>query len=628
MTDPVEGAALARLRKDAKRWLRAIRGGDQAALDRFRKWLPRHLGEPQLREVQQALARERGFVSWADLKTDAEDRAVAARGIEQLTEEFLRRACLSYGPDDWPEKWRRAERIRVAHPEVATANIYTAAVCGERELVRTLLDRDPTLVARRGGPQQWEPLLFVCYGRLPNARARSESLAIAELLLDRGADPNTSWIWTGGDTRITFGAVAGAMGQGELGQPEHPSAELLARLLLDRGADPNQSQGLYNTQFERDDTRWLELLFAYGLGPQQRVNWDPHHPSVTGILDYLLVAAASKGHLARLTCLLDHGADPNATSTYDGKSCYRLALLAGRPDVATVLLGRGARPESMEVPNMVVGSFASSFHGVPRSSQDLDLVIDPQPESQGGPMKTQDLDATITTRRVLVLSLTSLLVAACASQHMIDSETTCPCAPGWTCDPHTNLCVQGSVGPTASSGQKIFLTSRLHIGDSSGDPSLSGQTAVEKADDFCQTDASRPATGVYKALLVDGANRDALAPLDWVLKPNTAYFQPEDDVLIATTTSMAIFPWNLEHSIHDSFGISDPSNPQTTSVVWTGFADGMSFTTGSRTCNRWTYGQNGDDSPYGISYGTDGSEWYTNGGQVCSLAARIYCVEQ
>jgi hypothetical protein len=27
------------------------------------------------------------------------------------------------------------------------------------------------------------------------------------------------------------------------------------------------------------------------------------------------------------------------------------------------------------VPSMVVGSFASSFHGVPRSSQDLDLVI-------------------------------------------------------------------------------------------------------------------------------------------------------------------------------------------------------------------------------------------------------------
>jgi hypothetical protein len=33
------------------------------------------------------------------------------------------------------------------------------------------------------------------------------------------------------------------------------------------------------------------------------------------------------------------------------------------------------------IPHMVVGSFASSFHGVPRSSQDLDLVIDPEASS-------------------------------------------------------------------------------------------------------------------------------------------------------------------------------------------------------------------------------------------------------
>jgi hypothetical protein len=35
------------------------------------------------------------------------------------------------------------------------------------------------------------------------------------------------------------------------------------------------------------------------------------------------------------------------------------------------------------IPHMVVGSFASSFHGVPRSSQDLDLVIDPHLDSLG-----------------------------------------------------------------------------------------------------------------------------------------------------------------------------------------------------------------------------------------------------
>jgi hypothetical protein len=33
------------------------------------------------------------------------------------------------------------------------------------------------------------------------------------------------------------------------------------------------------------------------------------------------------------------------------------------------------------ITHMVVGSFASSFHGVPRSSQDLDLVIDPDTAS-------------------------------------------------------------------------------------------------------------------------------------------------------------------------------------------------------------------------------------------------------
>jgi hypothetical protein len=37
--------------------------------------------------------------------------------------------------------------------------------------------------------------------------------------------------------------------------------------------------------------------------------------------------------------------------------------------------------ERAGIPHMVVGSFASSFHGIPRSSQDLDLVIDPDQES-------------------------------------------------------------------------------------------------------------------------------------------------------------------------------------------------------------------------------------------------------
>jgi hypothetical protein len=32
-------------------------------------------------------------------------------------------------------------------------------------------------------------------------------------------------------------------------------------------------------------------------------------------------------------------------------------------------------------------------------------------------------------------------------------------------------------------------------------------------------------------------------------------------------------------------------------------------------------------APYDISYETEGSEWYTNGGQICSLPSRLYCAE-
>lgn len=186
----------------------------------------------------------------------------------------------------------------------------------------------------------------------------------------------------------------------------------------------------------------------------------------------------------------------------------------------------------------------------------------------------------------------------------------------------------GGGGPTPSSGLKIFVTTGVHVADFFGDPSLSGQSAVERADDFCQTDAGKPTTGTYKALLVDGTTRDALIPLDWVLKPDTTYFQTDNDVQIATTTSAAIFPWALEHFIHDSFGISDPEIPASISLVWTGFSDGMSFAASTQTCSGWTNGQNTDNAPQGVCYGTNGDEWYTNGLHVCSLEARIYCAEQ
>src|SRR5262245_1186844 len=36
--------------------------------------------------------------------------------------------------------------------------------------------------------------------------------------------------------------------------------------------------------------------------------------------------------------------------------------------------------EAARIPHMVVGSFASTAHGEPRTTRDLDLVIDPKPD--------------------------------------------------------------------------------------------------------------------------------------------------------------------------------------------------------------------------------------------------------
>jgi ankyrin repeat protein len=342
------------LRKQAKAWLKVLCEGDPGAaseaLARLEQVLPRHADPPVLREVQQALAREQGFATWAALK---EHHAIAGSAGFQtadastLVDAFLEHACIFTEVQDLPVKWRRAERILSRHPEIAQHSIHTAVACGEVDRVAALLAQDPLELTLRGGPQQWTPLLFACYGRIEQARERA--LEMIQLLLDAGADPNTHFV-TADDWRLRFNALTGVMGQGEMGQPEHPDAEVAARLLLDRGAEPNDGQGLYNTRLVGDETRWLTLLISYGLDTDSPVSWhaDPADAAASGadkvesIFDYLVVAATGNGHVQRLKLLLEHGADPNAFSIYDGKTCYEHARMSGSREATALLLRHGA----------------------------------------------------------------------------------------------------------------------------------------------------------------------------------------------------------------------------------------------------------------------------------------------
>ena len=49
--------------------------------------------------------------------------------------------------------------------------------------------------------------------------------------------------------------------------------------------------------------------------------------------------------------------------------------------------------EASRIPYMVVGSFASTFHGEPRTTRDLDIVVDPSAEALEAFLERIDLDA-------------------------------------------------------------------------------------------------------------------------------------------------------------------------------------------------------------------------------------------
>ena len=67
-------------------------------------------------------------------------------------------------------------------------------------------------------PKGWTPLLYLAFTRLPISESRENAVAIAQLLLDAGADPNA--FFHAGDSHYT--PITGVAGDGEEDRPPHP----------------------------------------------------------------------------------------------------------------------------------------------------------------------------------------------------------------------------------------------------------------------------------------------------------------------------------------------------------------------------------------------------------------------
>ncbi len=326
------------LKQDAKRWLAALRSGDDASRQRLTAAWPAAPEDPSLRDVQHALAREYGFVDWKAMLEALDNLALDRQSHTERVDAVLRHG--------WDGDRLLAQRLVQRHPTIARDSIYTAAMCGDVEWVSTLLARDAGCATRVGGPLKWTALACACYGRLDAANA----VTIVTMLLDAGADVNFRFDdgWEN-----PFTGICGAIGLGEGVKPSHPQADALVALLLSRGADPFDTQALYNDSIAYDDTHWLDVLWracdaagatgqwsttdGRGLGGKFKV----------GTLNYLLGNAVTNNHLKRSTWLLEHGASANTRHSYSGRPVHTEARLAGRTALMQLLQQHGATAEAL-----------------------------------------------------------------------------------------------------------------------------------------------------------------------------------------------------------------------------------------------------------------------------------------
>jgi len=79
------------LRREAKRWLKALRKGEPEARERFERVYPKHTATPVLRDVQFTLAREYEFENWKELKAAVQQaaRSRTREAYEQAARDFV-----------------------------------------------------------------------------------------------------------------------------------------------------------------------------------------------------------------------------------------------------------------------------------------------------------------------------------------------------------------------------------------------------------------------------------------------------------------------------------------------------------------------------------------------------------
>jgi ankyrin repeat protein len=382
---------LEQLKKQAKTLLRAAQARDPAALQRFLE-LPAFARPPMaelgarglaLHDAQSVIAREHGFPSWNAMREEVEARTLSFEGA---LDEFVR--CATGGASG------RAERLLALHPGIASATLQTALVLGDAPSVEARLRARPELATQPGGPQNWEPLLYVCHTCLHKIDAgRVDGLmSIARLLCSLGANPNAEYHWNWHPElprTVLWGAICAVehlpLAEVLLDAGANPTdgvsvhiaggggnllaLELLRRFDLDVNGIPGGVPPLVYMMFWATDPAGPRWLIEHGAAPNLAWGHEGEAP---------LHVAARRWDVPMVEFLVRHGADPLRRRA-DGCTPHTLAELHGNHDIASWLVAHGAKDELSPLERFVAACARGD-----RSSADARLEARPSLRTELG----------------------------------------------------------------------------------------------------------------------------------------------------------------------------------------------------------------------------------------------------
>ncbi|MEO6446666.1 MAG: ankyrin repeat domain-containing protein [Gemmatimonadaceae bacterium] len=287
---------------------------------------------------------------------------------------FIEAACVPIDQRHVSGTLDRANEILAAHPDVARASIYVAAILGNDDDVRTFLERDRASGTVKGGPYHWDALTHLCFSRfLRLDRTRSDGFVqAATALLDAGANANTGWFET---THQPDGVFESAI-YGTAGVAHHAE---LTRLLLERGADPNDDETPYHAA-EGYDNAAMQVLVASG-----KMNADS--------LTTLLIRKADWHDAEGIRWLLAQGADPNRMTRWGRTALFHAVQRDNDLAIIEAMLAHGGDPS---IPSKAAGVFSehrlsTSALAARRGRGDVLAAL----ERHGKPVALQGLDALL-----------------------------------------------------------------------------------------------------------------------------------------------------------------------------------------------------------------------------------------